>query len=148
MVKKALAFILRNNNSELLCFTHPIKNYKEVVRGTVEENEKPEQTIIRELEEESGIKESEILSINSLGELLFNIPGGHDGKGPLEEQTYYGFNIQLKEPERKSWTHIVKSDGIDNGHCYNFQWENYNDKLLDFINPFTKQFLEKYIDSI
>ena len=78
MVKKALAFIFRNNNTELLCFVHPKTGWLEVVRGTIEKNEDPERAIVRELFEEAGINETKIENISFAGNTTIKINGGYD----------------------------------------------------------------------
>lgn len=71
MVHKSLAFIFRNNYSELLCFEHPITLLLEVIRGTVEDEENPKDAIIRELFEEAGIQNDSIVSVNLIGSKLW-----------------------------------------------------------------------------
>ncbi len=143
-VKKALAFIFRHEMKELLCFTHPVTNYLEVVRGTVEPNENPQDTVIRELVEEAGIYPSEIKNIFFAGDLKMQVKSGYDGKGNLQEQAYHGYSIGLINDNKPSWSHKVISDGIDNGHEYKFEWLPFNQDLLLKINPYTKIYMAKY----
>lgn len=138
MIHKALAFIFRNDLKELLCFTHPITNYIEVVRGTVEQNENTEVTVIRELKEEAGILQSEIKEINFIGELELKVNSGFDGQGELENQTYFGYQISIYNESKPSWNHIVVSDGIDDGHKYLFEWKEINSAFLEQLNPYTR----------
>ena len=58
---------------ELLVFRHPLAGIQ-VPAGTVEFGEAPEQAVIREVAEESGIRQSKILS--RLSELIEPLPDG------------------------------------------------------------------------
>lgn len=62
-MRKACPVIIRSteNNQELLSFRHPLAG-KQVVKGTIEANEAPEQAVLRELAEESGITTATIIS--------------------------------------------------------------------------------------
>jgi putative (di)nucleoside polyphosphate hydrolase len=145
MISKSLAFIFRNNFKELLCFEHPITKLIEVVRGTVEEGENPQDTIIRELFEEAGIDENSVSTISLMGTEVILVKGGYDGKGAKEEQLYYGYLVQLHDDTVPQWTHTVVSDGIDNGHEYTFIWRKYDSELQSNLNPNTRRFLELYV---
>ncbi len=45
----------RNGDFEILAFQHPCLDYQ-LVKGTIELNEKPENAAVRELYEESGLR--------------------------------------------------------------------------------------------
>jgi 8-oxo-dGTP pyrophosphatase MutT (NUDIX family) len=145
MIKKSLAFIFRNNYSELLCFVHPATNWLEVIRGTVDGDESPEETIRREMEEEAGLQQQDIADVKFLGDMVLWVNSGYDAKGLPEEQTYFGFLVELRDEQRPPWVHKVVSDGIDNGHVYAYEWKQYNNKLMADLNPFIKEFMVKKI---
>lgn len=83
VAKKAIAYITRKvgDREELLVFDHD-KEYAEagtqVVCGTVDPDEAPEQTVMREIEEESGL--TKVIFKEKIDEFLFF--GSHAGAYP------------------------------------------------------------------
>lgn len=69
MIKKVTALILRNNGAqhEILTFLHPSAG-RQLPAGTVEEHETPEEAVIREVKEETGLRNVEI--VKKTGEVL------------------------------------------------------------------------------
>jgi 8-oxo-dGTP pyrophosphatase MutT (NUDIX family) len=74
-VEKVSAFVTKDGElgPELLVFRHPLAGIQ-VPAGTVEFGETPEQAVIREVAEESGIKQSKVLSM--LSEMIEPLPDG------------------------------------------------------------------------
>lgn len=67
-VQKVCPVILRQQEEgwQILAFRHP-KAGTQLMKGTVEEDERPEDAVLRELGEESGIEQAKI--VTKLGEL-------------------------------------------------------------------------------
>lgn len=63
-IEKVTAFVTRETDHglELLLFKHPYAGIQ-IPAGTVEPNESPEKAVIREVQEETGLNEVEILSL-------------------------------------------------------------------------------------
>ncbi len=142
MVHKSLAFIFRENYSELLCFEHPITLLYEVVRGTVEKGEDPKATVIRELQEEAGIEEDSIATLKLMDSKVISVDVFSNSESKIE-QCYHGFLIKLFDDKFSVIHHKVISNGEDNGHIYKFQWYKYDGKLFAKLNPNTMCFLEE-----
>lgn len=115
---KVIAYIFRmkNNQKELLVFSH--KDFPEagvqVVGGTVEKGEAFIPALVREILEESGLVviESELKKIG-LTE--------YHRKDRLEINHRHYFEMHSSGlPE--AWTHVVVSDGEDNGLLFDFFW--------------------------
>lgn len=136
MTQKSIAFII-NNNNQLLCFKHPVTDFLESIRGTIETGEEPENCIVRELLEEAGIHEKQIKSITFWGDKTMEVPTGFDRKGSLELQKHYGYKIKLIHENFTEISHHVKSKGIDNGYFYEYKWYNIDEELFKNLNPST-----------
>lgn len=113
---KVIAYIYRNNKSEVLVFNH--RDYPnagtQVVGGTVEENEDLKAALKREIEEESGLI---LLTENmfKLGESQYK----RLDKPEINHRHYFEIEtLDLLD----QWSHIVESDGEDNGMVFNFYW--------------------------
>lgn len=119
IIHKAVAYITRNlgPETELLVFDHD-KEYSEagtqVIAGTVDEGEKPENTILRECFEEGGLSELTIKS--KIDDYVFY----RDTHNQYNRRHIYHLETQKTLPDR--WTHHIKSDGEDNGHNFHFFW--------------------------
>ena len=132
----------RENYSELLCFEHPITLLYEVVRGTVEEEEDPQASIIRELQEEAEIEEVSIATLKLMDSKVINVDLYNNSESNVE-QCYHGFIIKLFDDKFSVIHHKVISNGEDNGHIYKFQWYKYDSKLFAKLNPNTLKFLKE-----
>lgn len=64
-MEKVTAFILRNNQDEMLLFQHK-DNSIQLPAGTVEQNETIEEALYREILEETGITKSSIQNIKKI----------------------------------------------------------------------------------
>ncbi|MBC7429794.1 MAG: NUDIX domain-containing protein [Bacteriovorax sp.] len=115
---KVIAYIFRmkNNQKEILVFAH--KDFPEagiqVIGGSVEKGEAFAFALVREILEESGliVQESDFKKIG-LTE--------YQRKDKLEINHRHYFEMISKDlPD--SWTHIVVSDGEDNGLLFDFFW--------------------------
>lgn len=75
-IEKVTAFVTRETNHglELLLFKHPYAGIQ-IPAGTVEKDETPEKAVIREVQEETGLTEVEILSL--LGSEIEMSPNDH-----------------------------------------------------------------------
>ena len=81
-VEKVCPVILRQQgtNWQILAFRHP-KAGTQLIKGTVEEDERPEAAVLRELAEESGIEQAVIVAQPDLRECSLNNPGISEDSG-------------------------------------------------------------------
>ena len=115
---KVIAYIfrMRNNQKELLVFSH--KDFPEagvqVVGGSIEKGETFGTALVREILEESGliIQETDLKKIG-LTE--------YHRKDRLEINHRHYFEMMSQDLPEK-WTHKVVSDGADNGLLFDFFW--------------------------
>lgn len=107
-IKKIVPVILRSvdQHIEILVFRHPTAGIQ-IVKGTVEANEKLEDAAIRELYEESGISSA---SIHSYLGLHFPSESGSN---------WHVFLCCTTEVLEDNWTHFCDDDG---GLEFNFFW--------------------------
>lgn len=94
---------------EVLAFRHPLAG-KQLVKGTIEPNESPEQAALRELAEESGI--ADVTKILDLGKST-----------RIADGQVWHF-IHCKTPVLPDhWTFHTSDDG---GHLFDFFWHRLN----------------------
>jgi uncharacterized cupin superfamily protein/8-oxo-dGTP pyrophosphatase MutT (NUDIX family) len=115
--EKVIAYIYREYKGALqvLVFDHP--NVPEVnpqvPAGTLEENEKPQDGILREILEESGLKFDAVE--NYLGQFEYIA----DYKNEIHKRHVFSF---MTSGLPDSWSHHVKSHDEDNGEVFDFYW--------------------------
>lgn len=121
MIIKVLAYIIQDN--KILVFRH--RDYPEaeiqVPAGTVDSGEKPEISVLREVYEESGLKELEI--VRKLGVFEYF----HEYKKEWHERHIYLLETKEKLPDE--WSHTVSSGTDDRGLVFEYYWLS-----LDKIN--------------
>ena len=116
-IKKAFPIVLRHNNSELLAFEHPFAG-NQIVKGSIEVGETPEQACIRELAEESGLIGTPIRNLPSL---------------IMDNGQHYFFSVMgVNTPFKEHWTHYTDDDG---GHLFRFFWHPLNNELNKMWHP-------------
>jgi len=116
-VRKAYALVVRER--ELLQLLHPEAG-SQLPKGGIDDGEAPRAAALRELHEESGLKDVAI--VHELGVYSLVTPGGPLGDGPLERQDWYLFAMTPTDELPDSWTHTVQGDGIDRGMQYGYRW--------------------------
>lgn len=115
---KVIAYIFRmsKNQKELLVFTH--RDFPEagiqVVGGSVEKGEAFAAALVREILEESGLTFVET-DLKKIGLTEYQ------RQDRLEINHRHYFEI-LSQGLPESWTHVVASDGQDNGLLFDFFW--------------------------
>lgn len=136
MVAKVAAFIVRRSgvNAQLLVFAHadlpevPVQ----IPGGTVEPGESPENAVLREVEEESGLRGLPIL--HKLGVCHFFWTAIDD---EIERHCYL---LQAPNDAPDSWQHTVGGAGEDGGLVFSYFWEkadnlNLGGGLDVFLSP-------------
>lgn len=113
---KVIAYIFRKNASEVLVFDH--RHYPEagtqVVGGTVEDGEDIVLALHREIAEEAGL-DLDPAFFMKLGETTYHrrdIP-------EINHRYYYAIH---GDDLAETWSHIVKSEGADDGMVFDFYW--------------------------
>lgn len=148
MIQKVQAFIYRQREDsiDLLIFEHDITKIHQLVRGTVEEGEDLELAVIREVEEESGLKD--VVIEKKLGELILEIKSGPTRSGPLEKQLHHAFLIKCNENTQDRWTHIAEGSSEEEGLSFHFYWASSERDLeaivFDDFKPFVENFLKEF----
>lgn len=113
---KVISYIFRNKRTEVLVFDHEIypEAGTQVIGGTLEAGEGLNIALAREIFEESGLAISPD-ELWPIGETTFY----RTDRAEVNFRNYFGFDsLNLLD----QWTHMVKSDGEDNGLAFNFFW--------------------------
>jgi len=138
--QKIVAYIIRTTNSgqELLTFTH--RDYPEagvqVPAGTVDSGEKPEETLIREVFEESGLAiEHETFKL--LGIFQWERFDRHE----IHQRFVYQINLRQKAAEQ--WTHSVSGHGEDENLIFNYRWLEISPGLKEKLAANQGDYLDK-----
>lgn len=133
IIHKVCPVIIRKNNSrnEILVFRHP-KGDIQIVKGTVEPNENLESAALRELREESSIKN--VASVEFKGSWKTN----------FENQTWHFYLCNVDENLPEKWTFFANDDG---GLDFNFFWFDLDKQPNDEWHPIFQDALN-YIKTI
>jgi len=106
-VQKAVPIVIRRRKSlEVLSFRHPFAG-SQLVKGTIEVGEEPESAALRELAEESGIREATVE--RELGRMAF----------PEIGQDWHFYLCRVACSLAEEWTFFTQDDG---GHLFQFFW--------------------------
>lgn len=97
----------------------------QVPAGGIHNGESPEDAVVRELAEESGIDSASL--VRKLGETWYMAERGNVPPG-LEEQIQHAFHLRLQEPTPDDeWEWEEKSGGDVVEHRFVFRWVSLND---------------------
>ncbi len=108
-VQKVVPIVIRRRDSlELLAFRHPLAG-SQLVKGTLEDDEEPECAALRELAEESGIRDATVGS--ALGRLIY----------PESGQEWHFFLCRVSCPLADEWSFFTQDGG---GHLFQFFWQD------------------------
>lgn len=119
VVHKAIAYVTRRQNSkhQLLVFEHD-KEFSDagiqVPCGTVDDNEDPKDTIIRELFEEAGIQGQPTAKLDE-----YQFYGEH-AKKFLRRHVFHFEMCEHSLPQK--WTHQVSGEGHDKNLNFHYSW--------------------------
>ena len=116
-VQKVVPVITRRRHQkhELLVFQHPTEAVQ-LVKGTVEPGEELEAAALRELEEESGVKEAVIST--KIGEKHFEFKD--------EKQHWHFYSIEVSETLRDQWDHFAQEE---EGMWFKLFWQDIDEPL-------------------
>lgn len=116
VVSKVVAYIVVDDR--LLVFTHRDfpKAGIQVPAGTLRDGELPEEAVLREAFEETGLVDLAIVQF--LGRSEFDCsPHGRD-----ELHDRFFFQLAYDGPMRESWTHAERHDNLKPPTWFNFRW--------------------------
>ncbi|WP_170169065.1 NUDIX hydrolase [Mesobacillus subterraneus] len=118
MKQKVLAYIIREKHGKQELLVHGHRDYPEaglqVPAGTAEAGEPLEQALFREIQEETGITDVQLL------EKLEVYSYFNEYRNEVQERHVFLLRIIEKLPER--WDHIVEGDGEDEGLVFICSW--------------------------
>ncbi len=126
IVEKVLAYVTRGD--ELLAFRH--RDFPEaglqVPAGTVEDGESPEAAVLRELYEESGLADVEI--VRRLGRYRYDRAPDHE-----EIHDRHIYHLKLVGQAPSTWLHYETNGGSKVGPpiAFNLFWMKLDDPALD-----------------
>ncbi|MEZ4771569.1 MAG: NUDIX domain-containing protein [Bacteroidia bacterium] len=141
MKNKVFAYITRMSDGVRQILVYSNRHFPDlgiqVPGGTVEPGEKEEETLYREIEEESGLVH--LRFVGKLGRTIY--------RKPLRRETWHFFQVESLESPAQHWVHRVNSFGKDDGHVYEFQWISVAEARKTLAKGQT-DFLHQLIDPI
>ena len=124
---KAVPCVLIDIDTEpkILCFfEYPHIEGFQIPKGTVEENEELTTAVLRELFEETGIKNVTIKEkIGTLERICASV---QEQELEDELQIWHLYHIEPKDTLKSTWEHIGTGNGVDNGLKVKCFWQALN----------------------
>jgi 8-oxo-dGTP pyrophosphatase MutT (NUDIX family) len=130
-VPKACAYVTRDDGSQLLVFEGPHHAGRQVPKGTVEPGETPHEALVREVNEESGLRVEDPSPVAA--DLWLRRPG--------RVYVRYFFHVEVEE-RRETWSHNVTGSGTERGDVYRFSWLDLPTDTLFALD------LDAYVDRV
>ena len=148
MIEKVQAYIVRSsrNQSELCVFWSDYFQVYQLVRGTVEAGESLEAAVIREVEEESGLRN--FLIEKKLGETILQVRGEPDRSGSFERQRHHAFLIRIPGSTLDCWAHRSEGSVAERDLVFTFSWLLVDDSLVDRLFEDFKPFVPVLQDAL
>jgi 8-oxo-dGTP diphosphatase len=113
--RRVVAYVtrVRDGRNELLVFEDPEHPHMgvQVPAGRLDPDEELEAGLLREIEEEAGLRNARIVR---------EIPGFEDHYPSRYEN--YGFHVVLEEEAPDEWEHVVVGQGDDAGLVFRYRW--------------------------
>ena len=113
--QRVLAYVTREREgrTELLVFDHPdADGGTQVPAGRVDPGETLEEGLLRELHEESGLEDVEVVrELRILGDWV--------NASPYED---HAFELRLRGHAPETWQHVVDGAGDDVGMIFRYRW--------------------------
>ena len=138
-IGKACACVV-DAQGRLLVFHHPGDRGMQLVKGTIEPGESPEDAVRRELLEESGLRFDGPLQ--PLGTLLRHCDAGHEGNDHAHEQLWHLFLMRIDAPLPERFEHTAHGSPEEDGLVFAFRWLTPQEPLDGFTLPY-RQTIER-----
>lgn len=121
-IKKAYGYITRvkEGKTQVLVFRHPvIEAGIQIPKGTVKPNESPYNAVIREIKEETGMKNFEV-------ENLIAEDYWESDDGAIHNRFFYKINVS-NSPD--SWDYEPTGGGDEKGLIFHYFWVSSKDEV-------------------
>jgi 8-oxo-dGTP pyrophosphatase MutT (NUDIX family) len=132
-ILKACACLV-DAQGRLLVFHHPGDGNMQLVKGTVEPGEAPEDAVRRELLEEAGIDYAGAL--HALGTLERHCPAGIEGNATAHPQLWHLFLMRAEAELPERFEHIAMGSPEEDGLVFSFSWLAAHEEPRGFITPY------------
>lgn len=146
-VNKVQAFIVGKIDSKykILIFEHGITKIHQCIRGTISSDEDIIYAAIREIEEESGLKNVRL--IKNLGTKKLLIKGGPNRSGSLELQIHTALLFEIVGDVTLQWVHVATGSPEEDGIPFSYYWHTIDETLEnilfeDFVHFLPELFVE------
>lgn len=126
-------------DGKALVFDHPEAG-TEFVKGTVEPGESIETAVLRELAEESGLRDATLVERIGVWEGMGQLEVGRNINP--EPQRWHIWLVELHSDPGEHWVHRA-----DEGHEYRFRWVEVGLRLLEEIHPLQRPVAEMLVES-
>lgn len=118
---KAAACVVRTGGRgpELLVFRHPLAGVQ-IPKGSIESGETAAEAAVRELAEESGVREGRAL--RQVGKHEFEVGEDTTDAGPRERQVWHTFLMAAEAEQRDSWSRQASGSETEASLVFEFFW--------------------------
>ena len=132
ILHKAVAAVVRGGGTELLAFAHPHAGVQ-LPKGTVEPDETPAEGVLRELEEESGLRlEAEPRFVGTWTRVL---DGRFGESATHDEHVWHLFVIEAPAGLPATWTHRASGSAEEDGLVFAYTWLPVDAALPGRLHP-------------
>jgi 8-oxo-dGTP pyrophosphatase MutT (NUDIX family) len=134
IIDKAVAAVVRQNGAaaELLVFRHPLAGVQ-LPKGTVEPGETPAEAVLRELEEESGLRLA--VEPRPLGQWRRVLDGRFGELATGDVHLWHLFALAAPEALPERWSHTASGSPEEEGLSFAFHWLPVGPGLRDALHP-------------
>ena len=118
-VHKACACVI--SEGHLLVFKHPFAGVQ-LPKGTIEQGELPEEAVLRELEEESGINTGRV--ITKIKESVYIMKGYEVDSKADQKQIWHLYHIASSSCPPDTWVHRATGSVAEEGLLFSYFWHH------------------------
>ena len=142
LVWKLCACVVREgaDGPELLVFDHP-RAGTQIPKGTLEEGESHQVGVLRELAEETGVTDVEI--VRSVGTWNRQATVG----GQQEKHTWEVFELRPTAPLEDEWIHLAEGSEFEKGLALRCHWLTLDLFALEALHPVFGHVVEMLLET-
>jgi 8-oxo-dGTP pyrophosphatase MutT (NUDIX family) len=134
VLRKAVACVVRGAppRAEILVFDHPVAG-TQIPKGTMDEGEGVVDAALRELHEESGVRD--VVPVGVVGEWARHVGAGPGEDGPPERHDWIVVLMRPAAPLPDAWSHVAVGSPEEEGLVFRYRWVPVDADLAGRLHP-------------